>query len=198
MEIEHIKILKDEILYYGGNQSWFNNRIRKTACGMIASCDVALGLIHKNCQPVFFEEYRRFIEDNAKKFFYKNRLNLFGISINRVLKYLNSLSFPLTFRFIGRRKLNEHILRSQIEKSLNAGLPIIVRIGENFNRLPCKIYFHDIKKEPVYSTMRWHYITAVGIENDMLIFYSWGRKGEVKLSDLCKYLGFTGGIIVAE
>lgn len=145
-----------------------------------------------------FEEYRLYITENADKFFYKNRMNIFGISAKRIAEFLNDITPEYNFRFIGRRKINETALRKIIGKSLNKGLPVIIRVGENFNRLPYKIYFGTGENNVRQDTMRWHYITITGLENDTLIFCSWGRKGEMILSDLCNFFGFTGGVIAAE
>ncbi len=165
---------------------------------MIAACDMALRLNRGTEIPVPFEEYSAFIEENRKNFFYKNRLNIFGISQSRIVNFLNTLQNTYHFRFIGRKKLTEAALRDTIEKSLNTGLPVIIRVGENGKKLPYKIRFCKGHNTLRQGKMRWHYITAVGLENDTLIFYSWGGKGEMKLSDLHSLFGFTGGIIIAE
>lgn len=165
---------------------------------MIAACDMALRLNRGTQTPVPFEEYSAFIEESRKNFFYKNRLNIFGISQNRIVSFLNNFQNEYHFRFIGRKKLTEAALGQAIEKSLNKGLPVIIRVGENGKKLP---YIIRSRKSPDtlrQGKMRWHYITAVGLDNDALIFYTWGRKGKMKLSDLYRHFGFTGGIITAE
>lgn len=157
---------------------------------------MALRLKDSDCCPVQFHDYQLYVTDKAKNFFYKNRLNILGIPQRKIVKFLNNGISAHCFRFIPRRKFTETTLRQTIEKSLDSGLPVIIRVGENFRRLTCTIRYDNSTTRK--SAIRWHYITAVGIEADTLIFYTWGRKGEMKLSDLYRHFGFTGGIIAAE
>ena len=195
LETEYIRIIKDNVVYFGGNQSWFDDNIRKTACGLIAACDMELWLKSKNPPPLPFEQYRTSVEYNAKNYFYKKRLNLSGIPARLIVDFLNKQDFAPRFRFIDRRKFSESELQRVISKSLDKNLPVIIRIGENFNRLSCTVHYGNSSRQ---CRMRWHYITATGIDENNIIFYSWGRKGEMNLSQLYKYFGFTGGIITAE
>lgn len=199
MELEHTKILiKNGIITYGGNQSRLNDKIRKTACGMIAACDMLLRFKDEKCMPVPVDEYVSFVTDMAENYFYKHSRNLLGVSIRKILKALNNAQSNCRFRFISRLRLNTEKIKNLIENSLSLNIPVIVRIGENGRRLHYKITFPESGNISREGRMRWHYITVVGIEKDSLVFYSWGGRGEMKISDLYKHFGFTGGIIIAE
>lgn len=199
MELEHTKILiKNGIITYGGNQSWLNDKIRKTACGMIAACDMLLRFRDEKCTPVSVDEYVSFVTDIAENYFYNHSKNLTGVPVRKILKALNNAQSNCRFRFISRLRMNKEQLTEKISSFLSANLPVIVRIGENGKKLPYKIIFPESGNISREGRMRWHYITAVGIEKDTLVFYSWGGRGEMKISDLHKYFGLTGGIIIAE
>lgn len=199
MELEHTKILlKNGIITFGGNQSRLNDKIRKTACGMIAVCDMLLRLRNEKNMPVPVDEYISFVMDMADNYFYKYSRNPFGIPVGKILEALNNGQNKCRFRFISRLRLNKEKIRMLIENSLLRNIPVIVRIGENRRKLPYRIAFPEGGNITRDGRMRWHYITVVGIEKDHLIFYSWGGRGEMKISDLYERFGFTGGFIIAE
>lgn len=168
----------------------FSKRVRKSGCGMIAALDLSLFLSEKNVFPMPINEYKNYVA-LTENYFYKHSPNLFGISPRKITRYLKG-----DFSFISKNKLSKNRLTELVQKSLSGNTPVIIRVGENFKRLPYKITF------PIgncYSgKMRWHYITAVGLNGDKLIFYSWGGKGEMNVAELYRHFGFTGGIIIPK
>ncbi len=188
MELEFIKVLNPQGESYGGNQNSFlkqpnGNRIKRCGCGLIAVCDMTLFLQKNKAVP--WKEYVRFVCDKAKAL---SITDSFGIPPKKVIKMLSESNPDYNFTFIPKRKLSENTLRKLLGDSISQGLPIIVRVGENFRKLPYQM--NGLQKK-----MRWHYFTVTGIENDNLTFCSWGRKGEMKCSDLYRFFGFTGGVI---
>ena len=133
-------------------------------------------------------DYVKFVCEKAKML---NISDSFGLPQKKVVNMLSEANTDYSFTFIPKRKLSENKLRESFEKSISAGFPIIVRVGENLRRLPYKMNGSERK-------MRWHYFTVIGIENDKLTFCSWGKKGEMLCSDLYRYFGFTGGIIITK
>lgn len=198
-EIEHTKVIVENgIITYGGNQSRFGDEVRKTACGMIAACDMLLRFRDKGCTPLPFDEYRNFVSNMTENHFYKHSRNSLGVPVYKILNALNKGQAERRFRFISRVFLSAESLTAIITKSLESNMPVIVRIGANRKKLPYKIAFPVSGNTEREERMTWHYITATGIEKNNLIFYSWGGKGTMKISDLCRFFGFTGGIITAE
>ncbi len=188
MKIPHTTIItKNGSTLYGGNQALLPKKYHKTACGMIAACDVAL------CRNISESDYIQYVENAAGSHFYKHSRNIFGIPPRKIIKYLKNNIENVKFRFINHILLNKERLISEIEKSLSRNIPVIVRIGENRKRLPYRISFG---KRIASGKMRWHYITVTGIEKDKLFFSSWGGEGEMRTDDLIRFFGFTGGIIV--
>ena len=191
MEIEFLKILNPWGESYGGNQNSFTEqpcgkRIKRCGCGLIAVCDMTLFLQKSGTLP--WVEYVRFVCEKAKKF---DITDCFGIPPKKVVKMLSEGIHDYNFRFIPKRKLSEKELREIIEKSIASGLPVIVRVGENFRKLPYKMNGTERK-------MRWHYFTVTGIDGDKLTFCSWGGKGEMNCSDLYRFFGVTGGVILVK
>lgn len=162
---------------------------------MIAACDMIIRFRDNNCTPVPFEKYSKFVWEMSDKYFYKRLGNPLGVPVYKMLRALNTEITEHRFRFISRTFLNRQKLEEIIKNALSLGVPIIVRIGANGKRLPYKISFPTSGNAVRENKMSWHYITVTGIENDVLTFYSWGGKGEMFLSDLCRFWGFTGGVI---
>lgn len=189
MEIEFIKVLNPWGESYGGNQNSFLNypngkRIKRCGCGLMAVCDMTLFLQKTSALP--WVEYVKFVCEKTKTM---NITDCFGIPPKKVVKMLSESNHDYTFSFIPKRKMSEKELRETIEKSVAAGFPVIVRVGENFRKLPYRMNGTERK-------MRWHYFTVTGIEGDILAFCSWGRKGEMKCSELYRFFGVTGGVIL--
>ncbi len=191
MEIEFVKVLNPWGESYGGNQSSFQNqpngkRIKRCGCGLMAVCDMTLFLQKTNV--ISWVEYIGFVCDKAKNL---GITDSFGIPPKKVVKILSEDNPDYGFTFIYKRKLTEKTLCEILEKSISEGFPVIIRVGENFRRLPYKMNGTERR-------MRWHYFTVTGIDGDRLNFCSWGKKGEMKCSDLYRFFGFTGGVITAE
>ena len=191
MEIEFIKVLNPWGESFGGNQSSFANYnrgrlIKKCGCGLIALCDTILSV--KKQGAVQWNEYKDFVCEKARAL---SLLDIFGIRPKKIVKILNNTLPEYAFRFIPKRKLTAESLRKFFEKSIEAGVPVIVRIGENRKKLSYKMDGSERK-------MRWHYITVTGIKDDKLTFFSWGSKGEMLCSELYRFFGITGGIIINE
>ena len=191
MEIEFIRILNPWGESHGGNQACFGNyhrgkRIKRCGCGLIAACDMTLFLQKTRVIP--WTEYAEFVSEKAK---YLGIATIFGISPRRMIKMLTEMNSGHEFSFIPRYKLSGKKLSELLQGSVSAGTPVIVRAGENFRRLPYKMNGSERK-------MRWHYFTVTGINGDKLTFCSWGRKGEMSCSDLQRFFGFTGGVIILK
>lgn len=159
---------------------------------MIAALDLMLFLGGNGDTPMAIAKYRQ-SEASAELWFYKNSLNLFGISPRKIIKYLGDTLNGRRFTFVSRRRLSEEKLTELVKKATTENIPVIIRIGENFKTLPYTIAFTNgvFKRK-----MRWHYITAVNADSGKIEFYSWGGKGKMKITDLWRYFGFTGGIIL--
>ena len=197
MEIDYIKIKRADGYMYGGNQSLFGKKSRRSGCGMIAACDVIL--YSQGKRSLGFSEYAEFVSRFRDEVAYKNTSNLIGIFPRRLAKMINShlpKNHDSEYIFISRRKFSREGLRKFISDSISMELPVIVRIGANGKRLPYKIEFPDQGNRSAGGKTDWHYITVTGMtDSGKLIFSSWGGKGELECDMLYKYFGFTGGVI---
>ena len=189
MEIEFIRISAPSGELYGGNQSIFINeirgkRIKRCGCGLIAACDMTFFL--KKNTFVSLKEYVRFVLESSR---YMGITTLLGVTPRKMIKMLKEMNKEYNFSFIPKGRLSKTALKEMFETNISADFPVIVRAGENFKKLPYRMNGTERK-------MRWHYFTVTGIEGDRLIFSSWGKKGEMLCSDLYRYFGVTGGIII--
>ncbi len=194
MKLDYIKIINENGgIMHGGNQSHFSKNIKRSGCGMIAACDMLL--YKENKKTLSHSDYKQFITEKSRSFFYKHHLNLLGVAAYRIVKFLRRQGY--NFRFVPRRKMKGDTFGQLIKETLEKGTPVIVRIGLNGEKLPYKVN-HTVSGRISKGTMSWHYITVTGMENEMLSYSSWGGTGEVPLSDLYQNLGFMGGIFCLE
>ena len=103
---DYIRIDNEEEISYGGNQSWFYNKIEDYGCGLISSCDILiyLGLTHydkylftpmvmyNNDGTIKYNTYVDFVEFYYDKYlFLIDEMDTNGINIAMNLeKYINS------------------------------------------------------------------------------------------------------------
>lgn len=193
MELEYVTIKTAGGLMYGGDQKLFGSAVRKSGCGMIAACDMTLFLRGETQQS--FAEYGKFVENIRDNEAYKKSSNPFGLSPFKTARLINRHSENRSFVFLNRVFFGEKKLVRYIEKSIEAGLPIILRIGANGKKLPYNIVYPASGFRSASGHMTWHYITITGISGDVLIFSSWGGKGEMSVKDLHRFWGLTGGLI---
>lgn len=193
MELEYVTIKTAEGLMYGGDQKLFGSTVRKSGCGMIAACDMILFLRGETQQS--FSEYGKFVEDIRDNEAYKRTSNPIGLSPFKTARLVSRHSENLRFVFLSHVFFGEKKLVRYIEKSIAAGLPIILRIGANGKKLPYNIVYPASGSRRASGHMTWHYITVTGISGDVLTFSSWGGKGEMSVRDLRRFWGLTGGLI---
>lgn len=193
MELEYVTIKTAEGLMYGGDQKLFGSTVRKSGCGMIAACDMILFLRGETQQS--FSEYGKFVEDIRDNEAYKRTSNPIGLSPFKTARLVSRHSENLRFVFLSHVFFGEKKLVRYIEKSIAAGLPIILRIGANGKKLPYNIVYPASGFRRASGHMTWHYITVTGISGDVLTFSSWGGKGEMSVRDLRRFWGLTGGLI---
>ncbi len=194
MKLDYIKLTDGKCgAMHGGNQSDFGRKIKRSGCGMIAACDLLLYL--QNKKNISDREYKLFVENEAKNFFYRFHLNFIGITASRIVRYLRRKGYG--FRFVSRYRLKDERFEQLISESLKKGIPVIVRIGLNRKGLAYRAV-NPKNGRVSQGTMFWHYITVTGLENGVLTYSSWGSIGEMQIEELQKNLGFTGGIICSE
>lgn len=200
MELKYLKINTGGGYLYGGDQKLFGKAVSSSGCGMIAACDVLLWLSGKSGGEISFPEYAVFAEKLRDETFYKGRKNFLGIFPRRLAKILTEKS-GRKFTYFPARKLrgkNGKKLEEIISRSLSGGAPVIVRVGFSFKGLPYKIKYPASGKVRS-GKMSWHYITVTGVsESGVLTFSSWGGKGSADCRELCRRLGFTGGIVAED
>ena len=191
MKLDYIKITNENGgVMHGGNQSHFEEKIKRSGCGMIAACDMLL--YKQNKKALTLDDYKSFIAENSRGFFYKFHYNLIGVAAYRIIKFLRKQGY--SFRFVPRCRLRGDAFEQAIKRSLENDMPVIVRVGLNGKKLPYKINY-TVNGRISRGTMSWHYITVTGMENGMLSYSSWGGTGEMSVAELQNNLGFMGGII---
>ncbi|MCH5192408.1 MAG: hypothetical protein J1F11_00500 [Oscillospiraceae bacterium] len=198
MELDYLKIRTDRGYMYGGDQSLFGKLSSHSGCGMIAVCDTILFLRHGEGYSPTLSEYTSFVEDVRDNDIYRHRLNLIGVPTGLIIKTLKKYT-KKSFRFYGKGKFDRKGLGQLISDSILQGVPVIVRIGENGNRLPYKINFPASGNKTRTGKIRWHYITVTGLtDSETVLFSSWGGRGEMELDHLYRYFGVTGGVFLID
>ncbi|MBD5146931.1 MAG: hypothetical protein HDT21_13650 [Ruminococcus sp.] len=197
MELDYLKIKTKGGFMYGGDQKQFGKAASKSGCGMIAACDTLIWLSGNGGTEIPYSEYVSYVEKLRDGVFYNGTRNLMGIFPRRLAKILTEKSgrkfayYPAV-KFLSA---NGKKLANYISKSIERGVPVIVRVGASFSGLPYKIKYPASGKTCA-GKMSWHYITVTGIsESGILTFSSWGGKGTASCAELYRHFGFTGGIV---
>lgn len=197
LELDYLKIKTKGGFMYGGDQKKFGKAASKSGCGMIAACDTLLYLSGKGGAEILFSEYVAYVEKLRDGVFYNGTRNLMGIFPRRLANILTEKSgrkfayYPaVKFLSADGKKLADFI-----SKSIESGVPVIVRVGADIDGLPYKIKY-PASGRTCAGKMSWHYITVTGIsESGILTFSSWGGKGTASCAELYRHFGFTGGIV---
>lgn len=198
MELDYLKIKTAGGVLYGGDQKILGKAVSESGCGMIAACDMLLYSAGKGGTEISLSEYTAFAEKLRDDVFYKDTRNPLGIFPRRIAKILSEKSerkfvFYPALKFFSR---DGKRLADFISRSIQNGVPVIVRVGADIGGLPYKIRYPASGNRLREGKMRWHYITLTGIsESGVLTFSSWGGKGTVSCSELYRHFGFTGGVV---
>ncbi|WP_459129513.1 C39 family peptidase [Guggenheimella bovis] len=166
-------------LYFGGNQSWFEEPRRKAGgCGVVAATNIVLYYMG-NFTPskeqfvhVMNGLYRVLSPLHAfNPFIHENTYGLpcFTLVIHRLSKYLKALGQTKRFRVLKRGNLAS--FKAFIKESIDEKHPVLLLL-----------LFH--KKLKAYSN---HYMTITGYEEGdtfLLELSTWGQRITLNLEDI--------------
>lgn len=194
MELNYLRISVPSGHMHGGDQALFGKKVSRSGCGMIAVCDYILYSHGK--RNISFEEYSEFVSRFRDEEAYLHSANLLGISPKKAVKLINAHVKAPGVTFISHSEFSPGSLKNFIYDSVSEGLPVIVRIGLNGNKLPYRMQYPGKGGSMGHGSTGWHYITVTGITGQgKVIFSSWGGKGETDIGMLFRHFGLTGGVI---
>lgn len=182
---------------YGGNQLWSDNAdIRKCGCGLVAALDLIIYLCrcHRGCnykaiQDIFRGEFISAADYDAQLQALKRRyLPLIpGLGMNAFVLVcgLNRLFHDFHMPYKAHWMFDKDKLWARMQEMLERDIPVILAIGPNFplvwekNLLPLYIKLPNGEYSRS-SSVKAHFVTVTGLDNEWLCISSWGSKLYIK------------------
>ena len=187
-----IRVKKDNRIFYGGAQEWFDSDLKKSmGCGIIAAANSIKCIEAKQTHRTYldYDEYMALANLLSKKYIHVlPKLGINGISLSvGINRYFWRHRMPYRAVWgIGRRHIWENITRM-----VNDGIPVILAIGPN------NIRFLTDKKLPFYTKdgegfvcsceINAHYVSVTAIDDFYLTISSWGRKYYINRNEFINY-----------
>lgn len=211
----YIAVGTEQIRSFGGSQMLSaSQNMREVGCGVIAALDLLLYLcrFHSGCGGEFFaeaaadgvidrEEYDALAQKLSRRYFpIIPKLGVNGLMLAAGLNlFFRRYGFPFRAAWgLGSRHLFE-----TIEEQLAQDLPVILSVGPNFPLLWKKdtvcLYSAVPGSEPKsVCTVRAHYVTVTGIDEEWLTVSSWGRAYRISRKEYLGYIRRSSGSIVSN
>ncbi|MBQ1270712.1 MAG: hypothetical protein IIY11_03545 [Clostridia bacterium] len=190
---------------YGGNQRYSRqNYVKKSGCGVIASCDLLLYLSdHRgDCKNGFFadalrdnrltlEEYND-LADRLRRHYLPVVPN-YGINGFSLAIGLNAYFMRYKLPFTARWGVGKGRLWSAIDEMLSKDLPVIFSIGNQFPRFWRKdklgLYPAPDRENHRHATAtRAHYVTVTAADENWLRISSWGGEYYISKAEYCRFV----------
>lgn len=188
---------------YGGNQTLLSDKTERTVgCGVVAGLDLLLylarwhgaeaRLLQAETLPeagaIPLEKYIRLAHRLRKAYLPLipgQGVNGFVLALGLERCFAaNRLPYIASWGVPYRR------LWSEIERMLSRDLPVILSVGPNFpllwQRRALRLY--EEKGAPSGETVRGHYLTVTGMDDDWLQVSSWGRRYFIRREEYLSYV----------
>lgn len=206
MKLKHpyICIKKENKDSFGGSQTWFSSSvIKKYGCGRIAGQDLLLylGRYHRGCQrkklrqlsmldkSVVWERYEEYSKIVGKWFPIIPYLGMPGWLLPLLL---NAYFWRYHMPYRACWGVLPHQFWDKIEKMLQADLPVILAVGQNFPFFwgKKKLNFYQINDEEYVEVtkVKAHYVTLTGLNEEWMEISSWGKKYYIKREEYLAYV----------
>ncbi len=185
--------------YYGGSQFLYpTERERTSGCGIAGAADIVLYLraLETGDYSVSVQEFLD-ISGEIRKYIPiipGRGVNSF-ILAGGLNRYFKKHGMGLKARW----KITRFRKWEKLEKMLEADLPVILAIGNNFpfvwGRKELNLYIPDAdskdREEKVYNKYQGvcgHFVVVTGIEDNCLTVSSWGKKLFINLDEYNRYV----------
>lgn len=206
MKLKHPypSIKKDEVISYGGSQTWFASEVvKKCGCGRIAGQDLLLhlGRYHRGCQTpplrklhfqdgkITWESYEAYSLKAGKWF---PVLPYFGMPGWLLPVGLNLYCWRYHLPYRARWGVLPGNLFYKIEEMLGQDIPVILAVGQNspFFWGKKKLTFYQKKNGRYVEAMKVkaHYVTVTGVDEKWLIISSWGKQYYIQKEEYTTYV----------
>lgn len=188
----YISVNYNEGISFGGNQRLSgDNTLAACGCGVIAAADLLLYLSawHQGCCILDFDHnlscsfaaapYRDFVNFLRKRYFpLIPHFGMNGLGLMLGMEaYFKRYALPFSCHWC----ISDKDLWDKVREMLIADIPVIMSIGPNFPRIwkhgTVNLYSKSENGEykPV-SSVKAHFITVTGIDDEWLEISSWGRR----------------------
>lgn len=200
---------------FGGNQmSSASQNMREVGCGVIAALDLLLYLcrFHPGCKCDFFaeaakdgiiesHEYDHLALQLSKRFF--PVIPKFGINGIMLAGGLNRFFRRYDLPFRASWGMGSGKLFNEIEEMIAKDIPVILSIGPNFPLFWQKheLDLYSTRADGTFfrsSSVKSHYVTVTGIDEQRLYISSWGRPYSIERSEYLNYIRRRSGSIVSN
>ena len=176
-----LRVRSGTALSCGGSQMFSEDgTIRRCGCGPVAALNTVRYLQRGwDDRPLERAEHNEALKELCRRYFplippFGINGPLFVLGLNRLMRDM-ALPYRASLMFSGDR------LWPRIEEMLGRDLPVILTIGNNFP------FFWEKHRLPFYTkaedgsfrrgtSVKAHFVTATGIDEDRLRISSWGRE----------------------
>ncbi len=218
-----IEIKKDNRIYYGGNQSWWDeedNMLQVYGCGIIAMCNIELYLknqcevsatIESSTVELYYDNYKQYVNDRCRVYgLYRGKLLAkIGLvpwrMVRGIKKFLcNDLSYNMDKIEVkwAPTKRSKNIMY-YIEDMLDHNIPIATSYFTFKKKDKIQFFIYDEKDNCLILKQRCnsHYFNITGIvefENEGDKYFrisSWGKLYYIRVEDWIRKLSYFSNIL---
>ena len=188
----YIQVKRNSLLSYGGSQMWSGKKsVQMCGCGPVAVLDTLLYLTGRQTEVYSEEDYNHMLLELCRRYF--PVLRPFGVNglvlaagMNLLLRK-NKLPYRAFWAMSGGK------FWDRITALLEQDVPAIFSVGPNFpaiwqnHRLPLYLMQADGSLKRAGSAIA-HYVTATGIDEELLRISSWGNEYYIKRVEYDEYV----------
>lgn len=189
----YIKIIDHNKCFYGGNQAASDKSIiKKCGCGIVAAADLILYLKGngEDISPISLLQYNKFLKYlNHHYFPLIPELGMNSLVLTAGINlYFRKKEMP--YKAIWLASASKLFYR--IEQQLSDNIPVIMSVGPNFpfiwQKYKLKLYSKRGNEYYNSSSVKAHYFTATGIDENYIKISSWGREFYINKKEFKEYV----------
>ncbi len=204
---QFVPIIDGELLYYGGNQSWFESKVaRNGACGTVVGSNIAAymaknnenysDLYAYNADLITKDDFIRHLNEVYKYIKPKKIITPIGIKaigiwpldyfIKGFESFANSRSVNLKAQRNNKEYTSENV-KEYIKEGLKINSPVALMIGFNSKTKDIEVTSPNLISR---QKMSWHWVTITAIEENLITnkttvkVSTWGGYAEIDLNDI--------------
>lgn len=176
---------------YGGSQRLsHSSTIRSAGCGLVAACDLFryLNDHHARCHCELFDDlvtgealdiknYNRLLDRLKSYFPIIPRLGINGVMLSLGI---NAFFLRYGYPYVAVWCVSPRNLWERVARMLSEDIPVIISVGPNFplvwQKHKADLYAERAGEIRKVSSVKAHFMTVTGMDDQWLSLSSWGRK----------------------